>query len=132
MFSQVLDLRFRVLREPLNMPRGSEHNKLDTDSIHFGLFCFNKLVACLSLCTSGINRGKLFQMGVHQEHQSSGFGSQILLFCLNYAKENSFSHVFLHGRHHATGFYKKFGFEVEGDSFEEVGIKHFKMIVKID
>ena len=32
------DLRYRVLRQPLNQPRGSEKNDGDEDGIHFALY----------------------------------------------------------------------------------------------
>ncbi|MEN9442704.1 MAG: hypothetical protein RLZ33_2781, partial [Bacteroidota bacterium] len=37
-WEEYFDLRYRILREPLNQPKGSERNDGDATGIHFALY----------------------------------------------------------------------------------------------
>ena len=41
-------------------------------------------------------------------------------------------YVYLHGQIQACALYEKFGFEKEGEEFDEVGIQHYKMVLHLN
>jgi predicted GNAT family N-acyltransferase len=43
---------------------------------------------------------------------------------------NEATYIYLNSQLDAMGLYAKFGFQVEGNQFEEAGIQHFKMVKK--
>jgi predicted GNAT family N-acyltransferase len=48
-----------------------------------------------------------------------------------YAISKGYLNIELNARESAVAFYKKLGYTVEGDVFEEVSIPHFRMVKKI-
>ena len=49
-----------------------------------------------------------------------------------YSKEKAVHYIYCHSRDVARAFYEKCGFQVKGDFFEEVGIKHWYMYINLD
>jgi predicted GNAT family N-acyltransferase len=48
-------------------------------------------------------------------------------FAENVARDRGYKVLHMHARKSAVGFYKKLGYEVVGDEFEEVTIPHYEM-----
>lgn len=72
---------------------------------------------------------KLERFAVLKEFRSKGVGSALVSAILNDIPSDH-HYLYLHAQITAMGLYAKFGFESEGDMFEEAGIKHYKMILK--
>lgn len=71
--------------------------------------------------------GKIGRLAVAKEHRGKGLGRQVLDALIELAREDSLDAVFLHSQAHATEFYRRAGFEPEGDAFDEAGIPHQAM-----
>ena len=48
-----------------------------------------------------------------------------------FAQETKVSEIQIHARDDVTSFYERLGFEVVGEPFEEVGIKHRHMLMRL-
>lgn len=72
---------------------------------------------------------KLQRFAVLKEFRGMGVGEALIKSILNDLPAEAKS-VYLHGQIHACGFYKKFGFVIEGEEFMEAGIRHYKMVLK--
>ena len=125
-FTPALALRYQVLRKPLNMPAGTEKNRLDQNSAHFVAEAQQQVVGCVSLFVEN-EQGKLYQMAVHPDFQKQGIGAGLVNALEQFAQTQQVPLVFMHAREVAMEFYCKLGYTAVGDVFDEIGIPHFRM-----
>ncbi|MFA6980487.1 MAG: GNAT family N-acetyltransferase [Ignavibacteriaceae bacterium] len=122
-----IELRYRVLRQPLGLNYTQEQLDAEKDEFHFSAFDGEKLVGCLlmkAIRSSGI---KMRQVAVDEMYQGKGVGKALVLFSEKFAGEKGFSLITLHARKTAVPFYEKLGYKIAGDEFTEVTLPHFKM-----
>jgi predicted GNAT family N-acyltransferase len=70
-------------------------------------------------------------MAVAREWRARGVGSAILRTLLDLAMKEGCRVVRLHAQKHALGFYEKHGFETVGPEFQEAGIPHLAMELRL-
>ena len=75
------------------------------------------------------NGYKCERFAVLKSYRSYGVGSKLLEALLNDLPIDA-NYIYLHAQITAMRLYAKFGFEAEGDMFEEAGIQHYKMVRK--
>ena len=75
--------------------------------------------------------GNIGRMAVLKEWRGQGFGSALLTTLLQVLIRRRQFEAQLHAQTSAIPFYKKFGFQVMGEEFMEVGIPHVKMMLSI-
>ena len=122
-----LDLRFRVLREPLDLPRGSEWYDFEADCVHVVAVEGQAVVGCVLFHPDGKGGGRLLQMAVEEHLQGQGLGRILVERLEEEVARAGVGWIHLHARDHAVGFYEKLGYEPVGDLFVEVGIPHYDM-----
>jgi predicted GNAT family N-acyltransferase len=125
-YEQMADLRKKVLLDPW----GISHSYInpDQEQQHFLIGAFDDvLIGCCLLSRKGEDTLQLRQMVVEGAYQGQGVGAAIVTFAEQVAKENGFNRLVLHARDTAKGFYSKCGYQVVGDEFYEVGLKHYLM-----
>ena len=66
-------------------------------------------------------------MAVRSDRQGEGLGRMLLEGLLQLLGGEGVERVELHSRAWAVGFYERLGFERVGNSFQEVGLEHWKM-----
>lgn len=69
---------------------------------------------------------KLERFAVLKEYRGKRVGQALVAAVLDDIPDNA--DIYLNAQHDAVGLYSKFGFSVQGEQFEEAGIKHFKMV----
>jgi len=72
---------------------------------------------------------KLERFAVYPDKRGMKVGEALVDVVLNDIKDTS-KKIYLHAQSQVVDFYKKYGFETEGEEFEEAGIKHFVMVLK--
>jgi len=122
-----IELRYKVLRQPLGLNYMQEQLKAEKDEFHFAAFDGDKLVGCLLMKAIGNDEIKMRQVAVDEDDQGKGVGKSLVLFSEKFAAENGFSHITLHARKTAVPFYEKLGYKIVSDEFTEVTLPHFKM-----
>lgn len=131
-YIQMVDLRHRILRAPLNMVATEEELAKDVSYILLGGFLpDNKLAACCFLSHINDSVVQLRQMAVDDIYQRKGYGREIIAFAEQTAKGLNYNQIYLHARKTAEAFYKKLGYETQGDYFLEIGIPHITMTKNI-
>ena len=129
LYKSELDLRFSVLRAPLNMPRGSEIYVHEEDTWHLIAHHNQRVVGCVLFHPqTDQESGKLLQMAVHPDFQGQRIGARLVFELERKAKEHFFSKIILNAREVAFPFYEKLGFSFTSDFFEEVGVPHKSMV----
>lgn len=74
--------------------------------------------------------GKVQQVCVDKQLQGEGIGRKLMISIeARGFGELGLSNLYCHAQLSAMPFYKKLGWSVEGDEFEEAGIKHFHMFI---
>lgn len=123
-YEQEYDLRNRVLRHPLGMDLGNEDLSRDVQDFHIGLFEGGKLLACLLLHPVDNGTLQMRQVCTEPELQGKGLGRMLVRAAEDFARENKYTKIVLHGRESAAGFYRKLGYACDEVRFFEIGIPH--------
>lgn len=126
-YKKALELRFRVLRQPLGLQFTTAELKKDKADIHFGLFEGNKIVACLILSENEKGRMKMRQVAVEQNMQGKGYGKELSQAAEDYALQLGFNTMFCNARKSAVPFYERLGYNIVSDEFSEIGLPHYIM-----
>lgn len=122
------DLRYRILREPLNQPRGSEKNEGDEYGIHFALFQHGKIGAIARLdCIDEMSCQARF-VAVETHLQGSGFGRLIMNELENKGRSLGMKKIVLHARDYAVIFYTRLDYKLIEPSYKLFDtLQHFLM-----
>jgi predicted GNAT family N-acyltransferase len=70
---------------------------------------------------------KLQRFAVLNEYRGKGIGQALVKAVLDDLPPDAY-YIYLHGQVQACALYEKFGFVREGDEFDEVGIRHYRMV----
>ena len=122
------DLRYRVLRQPLNQPRGSEKNDGDEDGIHFALYEDKVLKAIARLDEVDMDVCQTRFVAVELGEQRKGFGKLIMYALEHEAFEKEYRKMILHARDYAVDFYLELGYTLVEPSYKLFDVlQHFLM-----
>lgn len=133
-YYEAVELRNKVLREPIGLEFTDNDLKDEKNAIHIGCYLSKKeklVGACFLTPLTDVTM-KLRQMAVDTSYQKIGIGRELISFAENLALKKGYKYMYLHARKEALGFYQKLGYEREGEEFVEVGIPHFEMLKKLD
>lgn len=85
------------------------------------------------LITAGqaLGHAKIGRMAVLQNSRGAGLGRQILQALVRAARQQGVQQLSLHAQTSAQDFYQREGFSPEGTVFDEVGIPHIVMILRL-
>lgn len=123
------DLRFRILREPWDQPRGSERNEGDLTAQHFAVWTEEKVVAVARVDETEEDGGVQVRfVAVESDQQGRGLGKSIMKEVEKTAKNQHKKRIILHARENAVQFYISLGYTVVEESyllFDE--IQHYLM-----
>jgi predicted GNAT family N-acyltransferase len=132
LYQKERELRNKVLLRPIGIPDfGWEMN--DPAAWHFVAMNKSVLIGCVLLVPmdTEIPKGRLIQMAVDHDWQGKGIGKLLVRSLIDFAISEGIKEIEIHSRAEVTSFYEQLGFKVFGDEFEEVGIKHRLLQLKI-
>ncbi|RAS75375.1 GNAT family N-acetyltransferase [Priestia endophytica] len=118
-----------TIRHKVMWPNKSiEYIKLEDDSsgIHLGLFKSGKLISVVSLFIDG-EQAQFRKFATTQEEQGKGYGSKLLRYALERAKEEGVCKVWCNARTNKIHFYKKYGLCETGKEFIKGGQSYIIM-----
>jgi predicted GNAT family N-acyltransferase len=127
LYNKMIELRLHVLLNPIGVPETYIERKKEKDDFLIGAFSDDVLIGCCVLTPRNKDVIQLRQMAVLTTLQGKGVGAAIVAFAEEIAASNGFKLLMMHARSVVVDFYKRCGYEVVGDEFEEVGISHYKM-----
>ncbi|MFN9109332.1 MAG: GNAT family N-acetyltransferase [Bacteroidota bacterium] len=130
-YDQMIQLRLDILRKPIGLSFTIDELKNEKNDILLGAFEEDHILACCVLTPENENSIQLRQMAVQNNIQGKGVGATLLRFAENVARDRGYSYMMMHARDSAVRFYEKHGYQVDGESFFEVTIPHYKMVKKI-
>jgi predicted GNAT family N-acyltransferase len=111
------DLRWLVLREPWQQPRGSERDDRDDTAIHLMLRAPDgEVVAAGRLHFNSASEAQVRFMAVAEGWRGSGAGSRVLRALEKRARNDGAQEIILNSRDQAIPFYEKHGYQVVGSA----------------
>lgn len=122
------DLRYRILREPLGKPRGSEQNDGDSTGEHFALYDDGdlKAIARLDEADEGISQVRF--VAVEANAQGKGYGKQIMHAVEERSIKKGHKKMILHARDYAVDFYLSLHYKIVEKSYLLFDVlQHFLM-----
>lgn len=122
-----VNLRNKVLREPLGLMLLEEELRKEINQYHVGAFVNESLVGCLVLMPLNKEIIRMRQVAVDSEFQGLGIGQKLVLFSEDFSIKNGFRVIQLNARLSAIPFYLKQGYMLEEGIFNEITIPHQKM-----
>lgn len=127
-YGRACALRDEVLRKPLGLSLYDEDLNREKDQWHFGLFDPDgRLCGCVIAVPISSSEARLRQMAVAPDCQGRGYGTRIIGDIEKELGRRGITHIHLHARVSAAGFYRKQGYGVNGSEFVEVTIPHVRM-----
>lgn len=126
-YEQMINLRITQLLEPIGVPASYIEKEKEKHDFFIGAFENDEIIGCCVLTPKDNTVIQLRQMTVRKDYRGKNIGAAIVEFAEEVAKENNFSVLMMHARDPVIDFYKKCGYEIEGDQFFEVGMGHHKM-----
>ena len=121
------DLRYRILRQPLGQPLGSERNDGDLTGIHFALYD-NGLKAIARLDQAASGEAQVRFVAVEKNQQGKGYGRLIMEATESAARKSGKTKMILHARDYAVDFYKRLNYDVVEKSHLLFGVlQHYLM-----
>jgi N-acetylglutamate synthase-like GNAT family acetyltransferase len=128
-WEEYFHLRWTVLRQPWNQPRGSERDERENDSVQL-MICDTEHhpIAIGRLHFNSPMEAQIRFMAVTPRWQHSGLGSRILRALERRAKVAGAASVVLNSRDGAVPFYQKHGYKTEQPAETLFGqIAHIRM-----
>jgi predicted GNAT family N-acyltransferase len=125
-FFSLIRLREEVFVLEQKVPLEIELDDDDDRATHLIARSGREVVGTARLVIKGAT-GKIGRMAVKKAWRRGRVGERLMKSLIALASEKGVSSLLLHSQISVTPFYKRYGFEVEGDPFEEAGIAHVKM-----
>jgi predicted GNAT family N-acyltransferase len=128
--SLVKPLRYQVFVVEQSVPEEMEWDEFDEIALHAVVTADNQTIGTGRLILDG-HIAKIGRMAVQSSRRNQGIGKSILNALIQTAKEKGAQECILHAQTHAIAFYAKADFKSRGPIFDEAGIDHIEMCLKI-
>ena len=126
-YDQMVQLRYDILRKPLDLHFDKKDLEKEKDDLLIGAFDEDIILGCCILTRVSEKEIKLRQMAVQNNLQGKGIGASLMNFAENISRDKGFECISMHARKTAIGFYKSLGYKIVGEEFMELSIPHYKM-----
>lgn len=117
-------IRSAVFIKEQHVPEEMEWDEYDETCSHVLVHYQEEAIATGRL----LENGQIGRMAVLKKYRKQGVGSLVLNKLLTIARNKRLDNIFLNAQVEAIEFYKQFGFEEEGDVFDDAGIPHKRMV----
>ena len=124
-------IRQTVFIEEQHVPIALEWDGLDKECLHVlvsDTHAHNVATARMQLAHPAAHIGR---MSVLKPYRHQGIGSLMLKALLEQASLSGVEEVKLNAQTTAVDFYQRYGFASVGEEFQDAGIPHYKMVLKI-
>ena len=129
-FEDYYELRWRILRDPWQQPKGSEKDELENESFHV-MACdeSKKIIGVGRLHFNNEKEAQIRYMAIAPDYTNTGIGTSMLEALEEKARLEHCKTIVLDARKNAVVFYQKKGYELLGKSHLLFGsIQHYRML----
>ncbi|GAA4425896.1 GNAT family N-acetyltransferase [Pontibacter saemangeumensis] len=123
-------IREQVFVAEQQVPRDAEYDQYENTAHHY--LAIYHGVPCGAARWRATEKGvKLERFAVLPDYRNKNVGAQVLKAVLeDVQREHPDEVIYLHAQLPAVNFYKRHGFDTEGDLFSECDIQHYKMVYR--
>ena len=122
--SDIKNIRFTVFVEEQKVPEELEIDEYDKIATHILLYVDDKPVGTGRIL---LEDGHIGRIAVLKEYRKKHFGTMIMWFLVEKAREQNLDKVWLSAQLAVVDFYRRLGFIEYGKTFWDAGIKHINM-----
>ncbi|MDP3252742.1 MAG: YbgC/FadM family acyl-CoA thioesterase [Hydrogenophaga sp.] len=125
-------IRTAVFVQEQRIPKELEWDEADAVAVH--AVAYNRLgrpVATGRLLPSAAGVGRIGRMAVDRTLRGSRLGRDVLFALMDAARARGDAELMLHAQQSAIGFYRRLGYQNRGEPFEEAGIPHQEMVIRL-
>jgi predicted GNAT family N-acyltransferase len=126
MYNQCLEIRKRVFVEEQNVPMDREVDEYEDTATHI-LLIDDEPIGTVRYRPASEDMIKVERMAVLPEERGRKLGFKLMEFVHDHAREHGYTRAKLGAQVHAIDFYRKLGYTVSSDEFEDAGIPHVYM-----
>ena len=132
-FKDYYKFRWQQLRQPLDLPIGSERDEFEDASFHCAAIAAPEGIIGIGRISPEPHPScpdkqmRIRYMAVADDYRSRGIGSMIVEKLLLHAQANNVTRCWLNARSDAVPFYEKNGFKVVKSIETDLAIAHFEM-----
>jgi N-acetylglutamate synthase-like GNAT family acetyltransferase len=115
-FKAYYDLRYKVLREPWGLPKGTEKDDYEPLAFHFMAIDTKtgELVGCARLYEREDGAAWYSHLAVESDRQKSGIGKQLTHHIESVAREKGYKVIGCLSRLNTTKYFEKSGYKING------------------
>ena len=127
------NIRTRVFVKEQGIPPELEWDEDDAIALH--AVSYNRLgqpVATGRLLRGGPGIAKIGRVALHEVLRGSGAARELMQVLIAQARDRGDREVVLHAQRAVESFYARLGFIPRGEPFDEVGIAHIEMALRLD
>ena len=124
-------IRKRVFVEEQGVPQEMELDEFDLNAQHALAYTGSECIGTARLVTLAGSMGRIGRMAVLPKYRGQGIGKQLLQTLLKASQSQAIKQVELHAQVTVITFYEQFEFIAQGDIYDEAGIPHRDMILRI-
>ena len=129
-YKELLDLRYKVLLQPLGLKFLDSYREDEATFLHVGCIesSTDELIGGLILVPIDNDEIRIMQVAVDVVHQGEGIGRKLIQYAEKIAKDIGYEKIVMHAMLSVVGFYEKLGFKQDSELFEEKGISFIRMV----
>lgn len=126
-YKDSLKIRQAVFVEEQKVPADIEVDANEDKCIYNTLYVEEKPAATARYYPTPDNGIHIQRVAVLKDYRQKGLASELINKIAVDAKTQGYTYIVLGAQDQANGFYKKLGFKVIGEQYEEAGILHHEM-----
>lgn len=120
-------VRERVFVDEQGVPMDRERDGRDGAAVHFVAYAGGDAVGAARLRREDRTTGKVERVAVRADYRGEGWGRRLMAAVEAEARDRGLTELTMHAQSDVVEFYRRLGYETEGEEFEEAGIPHRAM-----
>lgn len=113
------------------VPAELELDEFDSSATHALVYQDARCIGTGRLVNLSATQAQIGRMAVLAKFRGKSVGKQILRKLVDLAASQGIQGIILHSQVSAIPFYEKLGFQAQGDVYDEAGIPHRNMMLKL-
>lgn len=129
--ADIRHIRTKVFQEEQGVAAELEFDGWDETVVHLLACLDDKAIGTARIRELDAKTFKIERLAVLPEFRKQGVGTKLMEAALQKISSSSKALIIVHAQEYIAGLYQQLGFAIVGDSFNEAGITHVKMIKQL-
>ena len=124
-------VRYQVFQCEQQVAPELEFDGMDDTATHLMAYLDDIPVGTTRIRSLSDSLVKIERVAVLSQHRGLGIGRQLMDVAIAHIRHQGIFEIKINAQTHARKFYDKLGFEQQGDEFDEAGIPHIEMRLRL-